>query len=257
MTLRGISILLLAGLLPMTAMAQDEGNPEDEPRVEEKRVGVIILEQSDGEGPVERQVIILEGDDLDLDVLPHFGDMQGVRQRFKLSDGDFEFEFDFTSEGGDEPSEHMQKLRKKIFQALSGPDGIKGLFANPEKRGKWIEEIKKQALEGTKRTREAWAKRTREEMLEALDLGVEAAAVVVPLLDALLKTQDRITRADKKRRAGLLKKAKDGAEFETLLGAFREATQKDRQTLKDARQKLRDLLTLGQEIELVLRGVLD
>lgn len=260
------TILLSAfsvALLSLTAVAQDTPHthdaPEDGPVVVEKKA-VVVMEEQDGDGPP--QVIILEGDDLDgfdldLDLDMH-GD--GVHKRvgkFKMRDGNetMEFDLDLSGDGNGDVEKHLKAVRKKL-KGLKGMEGMQDLL-DPEKRGAFIERMKTRAKARRKQSSEAKAKREREDAIKSLKLEDEVAAVVVPLLDAVLETQRRVAREDTARRKGLRKGAQDDEALRPKLDALRAASKKDAQDLGAARAELRQILTLEQEIELVLRGILD
>ena len=231
---------------------------EDAPEVDVHRQGVIVLQDDSDDAP---RVIILEGDDLDggvllpgmdldLDLDEHVGPKGTTRSaaRIRLSDGETTFEW--SSEDGEMPKD-LKKRLKGLHLEHKGAMGFGGakLF-DPAKRGEFLETMRDRA-------KKAQAKRQRQATIDALKLDDEAASVIVPLLDKVLETQSRIQRDDARRRAELKTAPQDEAALRPKLDSLRSAAKLDAKTLSTVRGELRALLTLEQEIELVLRGVLD
>jgi len=108
--------------------------------------------------------------------------------------------------------------------------------------------------------REAARDRLREQAVDALALGEEEAAVVLPLLDTVLETRTLLLQEREERRQDFLEKVRketDPDALQALMTDYREAKAADRQATEDAMEQLRQVLTLEQEAKLVGLGVLD
>lgn len=113
---------------------------------------------------------------------------------------------------------------------------------------------------GEGRGRERGRERLREEALSALDLQGEDAAVITPLLDAVLQGRD-VGRADAEtRRRELQQKVAETTDPEAigkLLAEFRAAREAARAAALQSQEQLREVLTVEQEAKLVALGVLE
>jgi hypothetical protein len=256
-----IGPLLLVGLLlPALALAQEEkpANPQAKEGEKVEKRGVVILQDDDGED--EPRVIILGGEDLDPEDLKELMELGklgkgGAKLRLKMGE-----DFDFEMDG------HDLQL-KKVLKKLKGMEGMLGKKGFDFKRlSEQTQRIMKRGLTDLGKNKakiEALkAKRERAETILALGLSAEESAVVVPLLDAVLEVRRRNAAAQAKRRgelkASLSKsKVKDPVLSKKLVSEYRKAKAEDDTSLAKARTKLRELLTLRQEVTLVVRGVLD
>lgn len=257
---------LVSLLVPMSALAQDD-KPLPPPQVEEKKV--VVIEEMDEDGNKTR--IVLEGDDADkfdlddlkngkLDKLHKKLGKKFGKMKLKLGE-DFDFDFDF-SEGFDPEGfghELHGKLDKVFKRTMGGEFKLPNMkdLMDPAKRKKWIEKI-------TKRAKQREATHERDAAIKALGLDGEAnkdeAAVIVPLLDDVLKAK-RAAAKTKKQGQAKLKKAlatnTDPKKAKELVKAYRQTNADRNKTLATSREKLRELLTVKQELKLVLRNVLD
>lgn len=102
--------------------------------------------------------------------------------------------------------------------------------------------------------------RLRSEALRALALEAEEAAVVVPLLDALLAAREAAERDGERLRRQLLGQVRgtsDAAAVTGLLEEHRRERERGMGALREAQARLREVLTVGQEARLVGIGLLE
>ena len=102
--------------------------------------------------------------------------------------------------------------------------------------------------------------RLRGEALRALALLPEEAAVVEPLLDALLAAREAAERDGEQSRRRLLGQARgapDAAALTGLLEEHRRERGRGLGAVRQAQARLREVLTVGQEARLVGIGLLD
>lgn len=102
--------------------------------------------------------------------------------------------------------------------------------------------------------------RLRAEAVKALNLGEEASAVVLPVLDKIIAAQTESREGLRAQRTALQEKAVGDVtsdELTTQLAAFRKARKDARAKVDAARTELQELLTLQQEAKLVALGLLE
>lgn len=253
--------------LPLTVFAQDGKTDEPTP----KKIIVLEDEEEDGDGNKARRVIVIEGDDkLDEKTKKKLkaGKAKAAKLKLKLGDGDFDFDFDLGLKEGDlkqlgDLNKSLGPILKSVqerlkesgidLKAMIGKNKMLQRVLDPKARAKWIEGMRNRARLRT-------AEGRRADAIKSLALSKEEAAVIVPLLDGVLTKQRALTKAQQSRRAQLKKNAtatSDAAAAKKLTAAFRAAAKQDAKALAEAREKLRELLTPKQEINLVLRDILD
>ncbi len=150
--------------------------------------------------------------------------------------------------------ETMQKgredLRAKIQEILT-PEQYTKYQALREKRQR---EGRRRWGGMSSRNRQDLTKRLRKQAVDALALGEEAAALVLPLLDTVLETRKLMLEEAKRRRDEFRKKARESSdpdELTRLLKEFRSAAAEDKKQVAAVGDALRELLTLQQEAQLV------
>lgn len=156
--------------------------------------------------------------------------------------------------------ETMQKGREDMQAKLKA-------ILTPEQFTKYTELRQKRMAEGRRRwggmngrAREDLTKRLRKQAIDVLALDEEAAALVLPLLDTVLETQKLLVEETKRRRDEFRKKVRESSdpdELTSLLKEFRSAAEEDKKQVAAAQDKLRELLTLQQEAQLVGLQILD
>ncbi|RMG06310.1 MAG: hypothetical protein D6731_26070 [Planctomycetota bacterium] len=150
-----------------------------------------------------------------------------------------------------------QEMQGKIESILT-PEQKETFARLREERRKRMEEWR--GRRGRRGDRRASPEQLKSEALRALKLGEEAAAVVTPLLDAVVQARSALGTLEREQRRALREKAEGDVAAEELTKAledYRAARKEAQAKLAEARGALREVLTLRQEVALVALGLLD
>jgi Spy/CpxP family protein refolding chaperone len=175
--------------------------------------------------------------------------------REKMRSGEFDF-----SNMRELMTERREAQTKKINELLTPEQQEKFKKAQEERRSRWGQRGRGGRDGGSRGRRGGRDRgaRVKENALKALGLDDEVAAVVTPLLDAVLKGRETDRDAQRTRREAFMKKLEgaDEATVTTLLTEYRAENSKAEEARKKTAEDLREVLTLTQEAKLVGLGVL-
>lgn len=177
-----------------------------------------------------------------------------MEMRKKMQSGEFDF-----SNMRELMTERREAQTKKINELLTPEQQEKYKKVQEERRSQWGQRGgRRGGREGGRRGGRDRGPRVKAAALKALALDEEVAAVVTPLLDAVLTGRNTDREAQRTRRDAFLKKldGADEATVTTLLTEFRAENTKAEEARKKAGEDLREVLTVTQEAKLVGLGVL-
>ncbi len=192
------------------------------------------------------------------DALNEANRAQMMEMREKMRSGEFDF-----SNMRELMTKRREEQTKKVNELLTPEQQEKFKKIQEERRSQWGQWGRGGREGGGRRGgrnrggRDRGA-RVKEAALKALALDAEVAAVVTPLLDAVLNSKNADREAQRTRREAFMKKldGADEATVTTLLSEFRAENAKAEEARKKSSEELREVLTLTQEAKLVGLGVL-
>lgn len=211
--------------------------------------GGLNIEQLKGElGLTDEQVAEAEkiAEDMRTKMREAFqsGDREGMRDRMRAM-----FEESFTKLEEKLTPEQKEKFKafREQMEQRRGQFG-RGRGGEGGERGRGGE------------GRRFGGERLREQALAALALEGEDAAVITPLLDAVLQGRDAARTEAETRRRELQQKVGETTDAEAigkLLADYRAARETAHATALQTQEQLREVLTVEQEAKLVALGVLE
>lgn len=151
----------------------------------------------------------------------------------------------------------LQKMRHKVRHDLY--QKVR-LILTHEQHRQWRKRVAQAMRRGKLGGGQANPQRVRQRVTKILKLSEEEVAVIGPLLDTLVRTQQLLQgqRAQRRKKyVQAIAKTNDEEQHKALLKQFRKENAEDQATLKKARAQLAESLTPSQEAKLVGLGLLE
>lgn len=150
---------------------------------------------------------------------------------------------------------HFSKWRDKLSRKIDRlqPEPVHAPASHRRTRSHRRAHHPRRAFRWHHRQRRALA---RAKIISTLDLKAEEASVIVPRLEAVLRAKHRVAHIRRTARATLRETTITPEQAPAALRQFRSAPSQAQAELDAACRKLREVLTLKQELQLVGRDVL-